>query len=47
MRTRRIGSVMAVAVLLAGVAMVSAGVIRQEIEFDGRPVVLLLPENYN
>jgi poly(3-hydroxybutyrate) depolymerase len=27
--------------------MVSAGVIRQDIEFDGRPVVLLLPENYD
>jgi poly(3-hydroxybutyrate) depolymerase len=47
MRTRRIGSLVAVAVLLAGVGMVSAGVIRQNIEFDGRPVVLLLPENYD
>jgi hypothetical protein len=37
----------AVAVLLAGVGMVSAGVIRQDIEFDGRPVALLLPENYD
>jgi poly(3-hydroxybutyrate) depolymerase len=47
MRTRRIGSLVAVAVLLAGVGMVSAGVIRQDIEFDGRPVVLILPENYD
>ena len=47
MRTRCIGSVMAVAVLLAGVGMVSAGVIRQDIEFDGRPVVILLPENFD
>jgi polyhydroxybutyrate depolymerase len=47
MRTRRIGSVMAVAVLFAGVGMVSAGVIRQDIEFDGRPVVLILPENFD
>ena len=47
MRTRRIGSLMAVAVLLAGVGMVSAGVIRQDIEFDGRPVVLILPENFD
>jgi polyhydroxybutyrate depolymerase len=38
---------MAVAVLLTGVGMVSAGVIRQDIEFDGRPVVLLLPEHYD
>jgi polyhydroxybutyrate depolymerase len=47
MKTRRIGSFMAVAVLLVGVGMVSAGVIRQDIEFDGRPVVLILPENYD
>ena len=47
MRMRHIGSLMAIAVLLAGVGMVSAGVIRQDIEFDGRPVVLLLPENYD
>ena len=47
MRTRRMGSVMAVAVLLAGMGMVSAGVIRQDIEFDGRPVVILLPENFD
>jgi polyhydroxybutyrate depolymerase len=47
MRTRCMGSLMAVAVLLAGVGMVSAGVIRQDIEFDGRPVVLILPENYD
>jgi hypothetical protein len=47
MKTRHMGSVMAVAVLLAGVGMVSAGVIRQDIEFDGRPVVILLPENYD
>ena len=47
MKTRRIASVMAVAVLLAGVGMVSAGVIRQDIEFDGRPVVLILPKNYD
>jgi polyhydroxybutyrate depolymerase len=38
---------MTVAVLLAGVGMVSAGVIRHDIEFDGRPVVLLLPENFD
>jgi hypothetical protein len=47
MRTRRIGSLVAIAVLLAGVGMVSAGVIRQDIEFEGRPVVLLIPENYD
>ena len=47
MRTRCIGSLMAVAVLLAGVSIVSAGVIRQDIEFDGRPVVLILPENFD
>ena len=47
MRTRCIGSLVAVAVLLAGVGMVSAGVIRQDIEFDGHPVVLLLPENFD
>jgi len=47
MRTRRIGSLMAVAVLLAGVGMVSAGVIRQDIEFDGRPVVVILPEYFD
>ena len=47
MKTRYIGSVMAVAVLLAGVGMVSAGVIRQDIKFEGRPVVLILPENYD
>jgi polyhydroxybutyrate depolymerase len=47
MKTRRIGSVMAVAVLLAGVGMVSAGVIRQDIEFKDRPVVLILPEHYD
>lgn len=47
MRTQCIGSVMAVTVLLAGVGMVSAEVIRQDIEFDGRPVVLMLPENYD
>jgi len=47
MRTRCIGSLVAVAVLLAGVGMVSAGVIRQDIEFDGRPVVILLPENFD
>jgi polyhydroxybutyrate depolymerase len=47
MRTRCIGSLLAVAVLLARVGMVSAGVIRQDIEFDGRPVVLILPEHYD
>ena len=47
MRTRCIGSLLAIAVLLAGVGMVSAGVIRQDIEFDGRPVVLILPEHYD
>ena len=47
MRTRCIGSVLAVAVLLAGVSMVSAGVIRQDMEFDGRPVVLILPKNFD
>jgi poly(3-hydroxybutyrate) depolymerase len=47
MKIRRIGGVMAVAVLLAGVEMVSAGVIRQDIEFKDRPVVLILPENYD
>jgi polyhydroxybutyrate depolymerase len=47
MRTRRMGSVMAVAVLLAGAGMVSAGVMRQDIEFKGRPVVLILPENFD
>jgi polyhydroxybutyrate depolymerase len=27
--------------------MVSAGIIRQDIEFDGHPIVLILPENYD
>jgi polyhydroxybutyrate depolymerase len=44
---RRIGSVIAVAVFLTTVGMVSAEVIQQDIEFDGRPVVLLLPENFD
>ena len=47
MSTRCLGSLMAVAVLLAGMGLVSAGVIRQDIEFDERPVVILLPENYD
>lgn len=47
MRTQCMGSLMALAVLLAGMGMVSAGVIRQDIEFDGRPVVLILPENFD
>ena len=46
MRTKSMGSLVAIAVLLVGMGMVSAGVLRQEIEFDGRPVVLLLPENF-
>jgi polyhydroxybutyrate depolymerase len=47
MKPRRIGSVMAVAALFASVGMVSAGVIRQDIEFKDRPVVLILPEHYD
>jgi hypothetical protein len=47
MSTKHMGSIMAVVVLLAGVGVVSAGVIRQEIEFEGRPVVVLLPENFD
>jgi hypothetical protein len=47
MRTRRIGSLMAVAVLLAGAGMVAAEVIREDIEFEERPVVILLPKNYD
>src|SRR5687767_7260553 len=50
MRTRRIGSVLAIAVCLAGVGMASAGVLREVIKFDDRgqerSVVILLPENY-
>jgi polyhydroxybutyrate depolymerase len=46
MRTRRMGSVMAIAMCLAGVGMVSAGVLREVIQFEERPVVILLPENY-
>ena len=46
MRTRRMGSVMAIAVLFAGVGMVSAGVLREELKFEDRSVVILLPEHY-
>lgn len=46
MRTRWMGSVLALAVLLTGVALASAEVIRRDLPFEGRPVVLLLPENY-
>jgi hypothetical protein len=38
---------MAVVVFLAGVSIASANVIREDIEFEGRPVVVLLPENYD
>ena len=47
MRTKSMRSLVALAVLLAGTGIVSAGVLRQEIEFDERPVVLLLPENFD
>ena len=47
MRTRRMGSVMAIAVCLAGVDMVSAGVLRENMTFEERPVVILLPEHYD
>ena len=38
MRTRRMGSVMAIAVFLAGVGMVSAGVLREGMKFEDRSV---------
>lgn len=47
MGTKSMGSLVAITVLLVGMGMVSAGVVRQEIEFDERPVVLLLPENFD
>jgi polyhydroxybutyrate depolymerase len=46
MSTRRIGILMAMVVLLAGVGIVSAGVIRQDIAFEDRPVVIYLPAHY-
>ena len=46
MRTRRMGSVMAIAMCLAGVGMVSAGVLREDMKFEDRSVVILLPEHY-
>src|SRR4029450_12597095 len=47
MRTTSLGSLVAMAVLLVGVGMVSAEVIRQDITFEERPVIILLPENYD
>ena len=47
MRAQWISSLLAMAVFLTGVGMVSAGVIRQDIEFEARPVVVLLPENFD
>ena len=46
MRTRWMGSVMAIVVLLLGVGLASADIIRHNLIFDERPVVLLFPENY-
>jgi polyhydroxybutyrate depolymerase len=45
MNSRRLGRVLAVAVLLAGVGTVSAGVIKEELTFEGRLVRLILPEH--
>ena len=45
MRARRIGSLMALAVLLAGMGMVSAETIEDEMFFEGRPVRIILPKN--
>lgn len=45
MRTRRIGSLMGIAVLLAGMGMVSADTIEDEIVFEDRPVRIILPKN--
>jgi hypothetical protein len=47
MRAKWIGGLLAVAVLLVGAGMVSAGVIREDIVFEGRDVVVLLPESYD
>lgn len=47
MRAKWIGSLLEIAILLIGVGTVWAGPIEDEIEFEGRPVRLILPKNFD
>jgi polyhydroxybutyrate depolymerase len=46
MRAPWIGNAVLMIVILAGVGMISAGTIEDEIKFEGRPVRLILPEDF-
>jgi poly(3-hydroxybutyrate) depolymerase len=47
MRTKWVSSLMVIVLLMTGVSMVAAEVIRHDIVFEERPVVVLLPKNYD
>lgn len=47
MRTRWMCSMSAITLILLGVDMVVAETIEDEIEFEGRPVRIILPKNFD